>query len=73
LMLTAWGTASAVGPLLIAYLRQTTGSYHRPLHVIAIVMAVSALLPLVMFAPGPRTRREPEVGETQTTPRSKAA
>ncbi len=38
LMLTAWGTASAVGPLLIAQLRQTTGSYHRPLHVIAVVM-----------------------------------
>ena len=73
LMLTAWGTASAVGPLLIAYLRQTTGSYHRPLHVIAIIMAVSAILPLVMFAPGPRIRREPEVSEQQTTPRSKAA
>lgn len=73
LMLTAWGTASAVGPLLIAYRRQTTGSYHRPLHVIAIVMLISAVLPLLMFAPGPRTRREPELGESQTTPRSKAA
>lgn len=73
LMLTAWGTASAVGPLLIAYLRQTTGSYHRPLHVIAGLMAVSAVLPLLMFAPGPRTRREAEVSEPQTTPRSKAA
>lgn len=73
LMLTAWGTASAVGPLLIAYLRQTTGSYHRPLHVIAVVMAISALLPLFMFAPGPRSRRETELAEPQTTPRSKAA
>ena len=26
LMLTAWGTASAFGPLLIAYMRQATGS-----------------------------------------------
>lgn len=51
LMLTAWGTASAVGPLLIAYLRQTTGSFHRPLHVIAIVMAVSALLPILVSPP----------------------
>jgi len=73
LMLTAWGTASAVGPLLIAYLRQTTGSYHRPLHVIAIVMAVSALLPLFMFAPGLRRRRETDVSEPRTTPQSKAA
>ena len=61
LMLTAWGTASAVGPLLIAYLRQTTGSYHRPLHVIAGVMAISAVLPLLMVAPGTRTRRETEL------------
>jgi MFS transporter, OFA family, oxalate/formate antiporter len=51
LMLTAWGTASAVGPLLIAYMRQITGSYNRPLHVIAVVMAISALLPLVISAP----------------------
>jgi OFA family oxalate/formate antiporter-like MFS transporter len=51
LMLTAWGTASAVGPLLIAYLRQSTGSYYRPLHVIAAVMAISALLPILVSPP----------------------
>lgn len=58
LMLTAWGTASAVGPLLIAYMRQITGSYHRPLHLIAVVMAISALLPLVISAPRLRTVEE---------------
>lgn len=73
LMLTAWGTASAVGPLLIAYLRQSTGTYHRPLHVIAIVMAASALLPLFMFAPGPRRPRETDLEERQSAPHSKAA
>lgn len=51
LMLTAWGTASAVGPLLIAYMRQTTGSYRGALHVIAGVMAVSAILPIVVSRP----------------------
>jgi OFA family oxalate/formate antiporter-like MFS transporter len=51
LMLTAWGTASAVGPLLIAYMRQTTGSYHDALHVIAGVMAVSALVPILVSRP----------------------
>src|SRR3977135_4150519 len=35
LMLTAWGFASAFGPLLIAYLRQSTGTYRGALHVIA--------------------------------------
>ena len=51
LMLTAWGTASAVGPLLIAYMRQTTGSYRGALHVIAGVMAVSAILPILVSRP----------------------
>jgi OFA family oxalate/formate antiporter-like MFS transporter len=52
LMLTAWGCASAVGPLLIAYMRQTTGSYHGALHIIAGVMAISALVPIVVSRPG---------------------
>lgn len=54
LMLTAWGCASAVGPLLIAYMRQTTGSYHGALHIIAAVMAISALLPILVSRPGSR-------------------
>ena len=51
LMLTAWGFASAFGPLLIAYMRQTTGSYRGALHVIAAIMAVSMLLPFVVHPP----------------------
>ena len=74
LMLTAWGTASAVGPLLIAYMRESTGSYHRPLHVIAVVMAISALLPLFMSQPRPNLQTKSEPGRPETAPiRSKAA
>jgi OFA family oxalate/formate antiporter-like MFS transporter len=64
LMLTAWGVASAVGPLMIAYMRDTTGSYRGALHVIAGVMAVSALLPLLVSPPqkGSPTR-EVELGD----------
>ena len=51
LMLTAWGTASAFGPLLIANMRQSTGSYASGLHVIAGVMAVSILLPAFVSPP----------------------
>ena len=51
LMLTAWGVASAVGPLLIAYMRQSTGSYRGALHLIAGVMAVSALVPILVSRP----------------------
>jgi OFA family oxalate/formate antiporter-like MFS transporter len=51
LMITAWGFASAFGPLLIAHLRQTSGSYASGLHVIAGIMAVSALLPILVSPP----------------------
>jgi MFS transporter, OFA family, oxalate/formate antiporter len=57
LMLTAWGFASAFGPLLIAYMRQANGSYAEALHVIAGTMAVSVVLPL-MVSP-PRRIKEP--------------
>ena len=62
LMLTAWGSASAFGPLLIAYLRQRTGSYEEGLRVIACVMAVSALVPLIVSPP---RRINEAVGSTQ--------
>jgi OFA family oxalate/formate antiporter-like MFS transporter len=51
LMLTAWGTASAFGPLLIAHMRQSSGSYLTGLHVIAGIMAVSMLLPILVSRP----------------------
>jgi MFS transporter, OFA family, oxalate/formate antiporter len=51
LMLTAWGFASAFGPLLIAYMRQLSGTYASGLHVISVVMAVSAILPLLVRPP----------------------
>ncbi len=51
LMLTAWGFASAFGPLFIAHMRETTGSYSGALRVIAGVMAVSTLLPVVVRPP----------------------
>jgi OFA family oxalate/formate antiporter-like MFS transporter len=51
LMLTAWGSASAFGPLLIAHMRQSSGSYTGGLHVIAGIMAVSTLLPILVSPP----------------------
>src|SRR5467141_69397 len=51
LMLTAWGFASAFGPLLIAYMQQANGTYRGALHTIAGIMAVSLLLPLVVHPP----------------------
>jgi OFA family oxalate/formate antiporter-like MFS transporter len=59
LMLTAWGVASAFGPLLIAYMREQSGVYRGALQVIAVVMLVSTVLPLLVSPPreagaGPR-------------------
>jgi MFS transporter, OFA family, oxalate/formate antiporter len=54
LMLTAWGFASAFGPLLIAHMRQSSGSFTGGLHVIAVVMAISVVLPLLVRPPATR-------------------
>jgi len=54
LMLTAWGLASVFGPLMMAQMRQTSGSYRGALHIIAAVMAVSAILPAMMRPSGRR-------------------
>jgi OFA family oxalate/formate antiporter-like MFS transporter len=70
LMLTAWGFASVFGPLLIAHMRETAGSYRGALHVIAGIMAISAVLPVLVRPP--RTR----VGgttETVSHPSTRAA
>jgi len=62
LMLTAWGFASAFGPLLIAHMRQADGVYRGALHVIAGVMLVSVALPLIVSPP---RRIEEAVRSTQ--------
>jgi MFS transporter, OFA family, oxalate/formate antiporter len=51
LMLTAWGLASAFGPLLIAYMRQAEGNYRGALHAIAGIVAASTLLPMFVRPP----------------------
>src|SRR5947208_15712850 len=47
LMLTAWGFAGVFGPMLIARIRQSTGHYAGALNVLAVVVLVSAVLPLI--------------------------
>jgi MFS transporter, OFA family, oxalate/formate antiporter len=69
LMLTAWGFASAFGPLLIAYMRQATGTYGEALHMIAAIMAVSVVLPLIVSPP----RRIEEALRTTHPQRQSAA
>jgi OFA family oxalate/formate antiporter-like MFS transporter len=51
LMLTAWGAASVFGPLLIAHMRETTKTYSGALQIIAVVLALSLVLPFAMGPP----------------------
>src|SRR6202167_960337 len=51
LMLTAWGSASAFCPLLIAHMRQSSGSFTSGLHLIAGIMVVSMILPILVSPP----------------------
>jgi OFA family oxalate/formate antiporter-like MFS transporter len=54
LMLTAWGAASAFGPLLIAHTLKATGNYASGLHIIAAIMVVSTLVPILISPPKPK-------------------
>jgi OFA family oxalate/formate antiporter-like MFS transporter len=51
LMLTAWGFAGVLGPMLIAALRQSTGQYAEALYVIAGLMLLSTAIPAFVGAP----------------------
>ena len=51
LMLTAWGVAGVAGPTFIAEVRQASGEYQGALKIIAVVMLLSAILPLLLRPP----------------------
>lgn len=51
LMLTAWGFGGVLGPLVIAAMRDATGSYSGALLVIAAIMVLGALLSMSLRGP----------------------
>ena len=51
LMLSAWGLASLFGPMLLAEMREATGSYQDALQIIAALMAISVVLPCILRSP----------------------
>jgi OFA family oxalate/formate antiporter-like MFS transporter len=61
LMLTAWGVASAVGPLLLSTLRTSSGSYTEPLNIIAVIMLLSLVVPFIVRPPKPQVEEPREV------------
>jgi MFS transporter, OFA family, oxalate/formate antiporter len=50
-ILLAWGMAAIPSPIMIARVRQNTGSYGPAITVIAVVMLVSLVLPLIARRP----------------------
>jgi OFA family oxalate/formate antiporter-like MFS transporter len=72
LMLTAWGFASVFGPLLIAHMRETAGSYRGALNVIAGIMAISTLLPILVHPPRTRHTGAGEMLSSQGSVRQRA-
>ncbi len=56
-ILLAWGTGAIPSPILIAQVRQTTGTYAEAIHIIAVVMTVAIILPLVALLHKPREVR----------------
>lgn len=51
LMLTAWGFGGVLGPMLTAFLRESTGGYAQALHIIAVVLLLATILPVVVRRP----------------------
>jgi OFA family oxalate/formate antiporter-like MFS transporter len=51
LMLLPWAFPAAFGPLLFAYLRQSTGGYNQALYLIAGMLTAALILPLLVSPP----------------------
>ena len=51
LMITAWSAGGVLGPILIATIREATGSYAGALYIIAGIMVLSTLVPLIIRPP----------------------
>jgi len=50
-ILLAWGAAAVPSPIMIASIRQATGTYTTAIQVIAVVMVVALVLPLIARRP----------------------
>jgi OFA family oxalate/formate antiporter-like MFS transporter len=46
-ILLAWGAAAVPSPILIAHVRQNTGSYGTAIHIIAVILICSLVLPIL--------------------------
>jgi OFA family oxalate/formate antiporter-like MFS transporter len=68
LILSAWGFAGLVGPVLIARAKDLTGSFTGMLPLIAIVLSASVILPYLTRKPAPHTRAAAKTTRPFTLP-----
>jgi MFS family permease len=54
LIVTAWGFAGLLGPILVARVKDLTGSFAGMLPVFAIVLLAAVIMPFVTNKPAPR-------------------
>jgi OFA family oxalate/formate antiporter-like MFS transporter len=66
LMLTAWGFGSVLGPLLIAYVRESTGNYSEALYIISVIMLAGSVIPFIVHPPS--EKREFRFADTNPRP-----
>jgi OFA family oxalate/formate antiporter-like MFS transporter len=64
LMMLPWAFASAFGPSLFAYMRQTNGTYTQGLYIIATMMTVALILPILITPPH---QRNPQLSDESQT------
>jgi OFA family oxalate/formate antiporter-like MFS transporter len=63
LMLLPWAFPAALGPLLFAYLRESTGGYTQALYLIAGMLTIAMVLPMIVSPPrGHKVSEEAAVG-----------
>ncbi len=63
LMLLPWAFPAALGPLLFAYLRESTGGYTQALYLIAGMLTIAMILPMIVSPPrGHKVAAETAVG-----------
>ena len=67
-ILTAWGIATLLGPLILAISTDITGTYDLALYISAGIMLVSAAIPLLIKPP--EAPRESEAGAQEAEARA---